>query len=214
MGTLAWWLVAIAGGIGCVFLLWRWGSQRRSIPCPVWLRWLVELDNPFTKTSRAAVIVQHLDVRRGMCVLDVGCGPGRVTVPLAQAVGPAGRVVAIDLQDGMLERAREQVGRAKLENVWFVCADVGDAVVDTEAFDRAVLVSVLGEIPRREQALKKIFNALKPGGILSVTEVIFDPHYQSRKTITRLAVAVGYQIGAAYGNRFAFTLNLQKPSLV
>jgi len=41
-----------------------------------------------------------------------------------------------------------------------------------------VLVTVLGEVPDREAALREIFDALKPGGILSVTEIIFDPHFQ------------------------------------
>lgn len=42
--------------IALVAVLWRLASRRRSLPCPVWLRWLVELDNPFTKTNRAPLI--------------------------------------------------------------------------------------------------------------------------------------------------------------
>ena len=54
-------------------------------------------------------------------------------------------------------------------------------------FDRAVLVTVLGEIPGREAALREIFEALRPGGILLVEETIRDPHFQTRSTVTRLA---------------------------
>ncbi len=79
--------------------------------------------------------------------------------------------------------------------------------------DRALLVTVLGEIPDREAALSQIFQALKPGGILSVTEIIFDPHYQSRSTVLRLASAAGFQEKAFFGNRIAFTLNFEKPSI-
>jgi hypothetical protein len=43
-----------------IAVMWRFASRRRSLPCPVWLRWLVELDNPFTATNRASVIIQHL----------------------------------------------------------------------------------------------------------------------------------------------------------
>ncbi|MEW6543908.1 MAG: hypothetical protein AB1411_09895 [Nitrospirota bacterium] len=53
---------------------WLFVSCRQSLPCPVWLRWCVELDNPFTKTNRAAVIVDHLGLQPGMTVLDLGCG--------------------------------------------------------------------------------------------------------------------------------------------
>ena len=54
-------------------------------------------------------------------------------------------------------------------------------------FDRALLVTVLGEIPDRDAALRAIFDALKPGGILSITEILRDPHYQRRTTVLRLA---------------------------
>ena len=81
-----------------------------------------------------------------------------------------------------------------------------------EPSDRALLVTVLGEIPNREAALKEIFDALKPGGILSVTEVIYDPHFQSRDTILKLAGSAGFKEKAFFGNRYAFTLNLEKPT--
>lgn len=44
--------------IALVATLWRLASRRQSLPCPFWLRWLVELDNPFTKTNRAKFIAQ------------------------------------------------------------------------------------------------------------------------------------------------------------
>ena len=78
----------VAATVAAVALGWRFASRRRSLPCPVWLRWMVELDNPFAPVCRARAIVEHLDLAPGMTVLDGGCGPGRVTVPLARAVGP------------------------------------------------------------------------------------------------------------------------------
>jgi len=194
-----------------VFAAWRLASRRRSLPCPVWLRWLVELDNPFTRTNRAAVIVGHLGVRPGMTVLDAGCGPGRLTVPLARAVGEGGEVVALDLQAGMLRRAEEKVRAAGLANVRFLQAGLGDGRLERDRFDRAVLVTVLGEVPDREAALRDLFGALKPGGVLSVTELVFDPHFQRRGTVARLAAAAGFREKAVFGNRVAYTLHLEKP---
>jgi hypothetical protein len=66
------------GGVGLtvlVFITWHLASRRHSIPCPVWLRWFVEMDNPFTRTNRAAVIVEKLNQQPGVVILDVGCGP-------------------------------------------------------------------------------------------------------------------------------------------
>jgi SAM-dependent methyltransferase len=87
-----------------VVITWRLASRRHSLPCPVWLCWLVEIDNPFTKTNRAKFIVETLALAlsKGMTALDAGCGPGRLTVPLAKGVGPNGCVVALDIQPGML----------------------------------------------------------------------------------------------------------------
>lgn len=59
--------------ITSIAVIWRLASRRQSLPCPVWLRWMVELDNPFTKTNRAAEIIRHLNLQPGMTVLDAGC---------------------------------------------------------------------------------------------------------------------------------------------
>jgi SAM-dependent methyltransferase len=216
MATIVYIIFGLVGVIALVAAGWRLASRRYTLPCPVWLRWFVEFDNPFTGTDRADVIVRHLDLQPGMKVLDIGCGPGRLTIPIARQVGPQGEVVAIDLQPGMLRRARQKAQAAGLNNVRFLQAGVGagaagDGILQAGRADRALLVTVLGEIPNREAALKEIFNALKPGGILSVSEVIFDPHYQSRGTVVRLAGAVGFREKAFFGNRAAFTLNLEKP---
>ena len=73
-------------------------------------------------------------------------------------------------------------------------------------------MTVLGEIPDRESALKEIHSALKPGGILSVTEVIFDPHFQRRESVLRLAQAAGFRERNFFGRSLAYTLHLEKPA--
>jgi ubiquinone/menaquinone biosynthesis C-methylase UbiE len=204
-------LLGVVGVFLAIGITWRLASRRRSLPCPVWLRWFVELDNPFTPTHRAATIIEHLELEPDMEVLDVGSGPGRVAVPLAQRV-PQGEVVAIDIQEGMLRRAKEKAESAHVSNIRFVQAGAGEGKLGRNRFDRALLVAVLGEIPNQRAALQEVFDALKPGGVLSVTEVIFDPHFQSRGKVTRLAEAVGFREHRFFGTRLAFTLNLQKPA--
>jgi SAM-dependent methyltransferase len=210
LSTAAYIFATFACVVALVLAAWL-GLSRRSVPCHVWLGWLVELDSPFTRTNRAKVIIDRSDIRPGMAVLDVGCGPGRLTVPLARRVGEHGLVVAVDVQAGMLDRAREKARAANLTNVRFVHAPAGAADLDHDAFDRALLVTVLGEIPDRNAALKEIFSALRPGGLLSVTEVIFDPHFQSRSGVARRAGAVGFREQARHGGRLAFTLIVRKP---
>ena len=212
MATIAYILLGLLGAVALVAILWRLASRGRSVPCPASLSWLVELDNPFTKTNRAATIVERLDVRPGMAILDLGCGPGRLTIPIAREVGPAGKVVAMDIQSGMLQRAQEKARAANLTNIEFLQAGAGEGKLGRDRFDSSLLVTVLGEIPDRERALREIFYALKPGGLLSVTEIIFDPHFQSRQTVARLARSVGFRETTFHGNRIAFTLNFEKPA--
>lgn len=201
----------VAAAVAAVALGWRFASRRRSLPCPVWLRWMVELDNPFAPVCRARAIVEHLDLAPGMTVLDGGCGPGRVTVPLARAVGPRGEVVALDLQQGMLDRARASAEAAGLANVRFLRAGLGEGALEEGRFDRALLVMVLGEIPDRERALAELFRALRPGGILSVTELVCDPHFQRRRTLAGLAEAAGFRERAFFGGSLAYTIHFERP---
>lgn len=102
-------------GLGIITLIWRLSSRRHSLPCPSWLGWMVEMDNPFTKVNRARVIVGLLELMPGMKALDAGCGPGRLTLPLAEAVGPQGEVTALDIQEEMLARVRAKVQSAGLQ---------------------------------------------------------------------------------------------------
>jgi len=195
-----------------IFASWRFASRRQSLPCPVWLRWLVELDNPFTKTNRSAVIIEHLDLQPGMSVLDMGCGPGRVAIPVAQKVGKLGKVVAVDIQAGMLRRAEEKATKAGINNIEFIQAGAGEGKLVKSQFDRALLITVLGEIPNREMAVEEIYEALKPGGILSITEIIFDPHFQRQSTVRKIAQQIGFREKAIFGNGMAYTLHFEKPT--
>jgi len=79
-------------------------------------------------------------------------------------------------------------------------------------FDRALLVTVLGEIPDRVAALQEIRGSLKPGGLLSVTEVFPDPHYQRRDTVRQLAQQAGLEVRETYGTWRAHTTNLARPA--
>jgi ubiquinone/menaquinone biosynthesis C-methylase UbiE len=204
-------LIAVVVTIALIVTTWRLASSRHSLPCPVWLRWLVEIDNPFTKTNRAAFIVETLALAPGMTVLDAGCGPGRLTVPLARGVGTSGRVVALDIQAGMLARAKTKAEAAGLANIDFINAGLGDGKLPANRFDRAVLVTVLGEIPDRRAAVAELFNALAPGGIFAVVEVIFDPHFQTRSSVTDLAVSAGFRERTFFGHRLAYVIHFEKP---
>jgi ubiquinone/menaquinone biosynthesis C-methylase UbiE len=196
-----------------ILFLWRFLSTKYTLPCPTWLGWLVERDNPFTKIHHAATIIEHLKLGPGMTVLDVGCGPGRVTIPAAVKVGQSGEVVAMDIQEGMLEKVKEKAQKLNLKNIKYFHAALGENKLEKNKFDKVILVTVIGEIPKREEALKEIFDSLKPSGILSVTELIFDPHFQKRSVVINLATSVGFEEKERFGNAIAYTLHFVKPEI-
>ncbi|NMB55244.1 MAG: methyltransferase domain-containing protein [Leptolinea sp.] len=197
------------GLIGAVAVAWRLVSRLRPFPCPPWLGWLLE--NPLTRGMNANLLIRRAGLKPGMRILDAGCGPGRVTVPAAEAVGEKGEVIALDIQPAMLDLTRKRVKAARMENVRYMLSALGENMLPENRFDRAFLVTVMGEIPDKLAAMQEIAASLKPGGVLSITEILLDPHYQSLKAIRLLAHRVGLIESAVYGNRFTYTVNLRKP---
>ena len=194
-----------------IAVIWRFSSNRTSIPCPAWLGWLVELDNPILRNNSAREIISHLELRPGLKVLDFGCGPGRLTIPIAKQIGLSGTVTAFDTQPAMLERVRVKADLENLGNIEFVHGAAGEGKLGNNQYDRVLLVTVLGEIPDKKIFAKEIIDSLKSGGLLSVTETIADPHFQSRKNVTDVIKEAGFTEKGFFGNKISFTMIFEKP---
>lgn len=155
---------------------------------------------------------KQLALQPGMNVIDVGCGSGRVAIKLAPLVSPTGSVLGIDVNVGRIQRAEQRGQPLRIKNLRFEQAGAGEGKLPSQSFDRAILSAVLGEMTNREAALAEIFQALKPTGLLSITEGFLDPHHQSLEQIRHLAQAVGFVEESCAGNRWLFTVNLLKPT--
>ena len=94
-------------------------------------------------------ILNRLDLRTGMRVLDVRCVSGRLSVPAARRVGSQGHVVALDPRADELRTLEERARSAGLTNIRTVHRAIEAAALDANVFGRAVLVAVLGEIRDR-----------------------------------------------------------------
>jgi ubiquinone/menaquinone biosynthesis C-methylase UbiE len=192
-----------------LFVGWLW--RRERWPCPPWLVPLLE--NPYVQVvAGAALLLDRAGVAPGMRVLDAGCGPGRLTLPAAERVGAAGSVLAVDIEPRMLERLRERVAARGVRNVETLEAGLGDGRLPAGRFDVAFLVTVLGEIRDAPAALREIHLALRPGGVLSVTEVLPDPHYQPVARVRALAAAAGFTEERYFPGAVSFTWNFAKPA--
>jgi ubiquinone/menaquinone biosynthesis C-methylase UbiE len=156
-------------------------------------------------------VLAHLALQEGMSVVDVGCGDGRLSLQIAKRVGPNGAVFGIDMRPWRIRRAVQRAQKAFAGQVHFTHAAVGEGGISALHVDRAVLVTVLGEMADSPAALVELFQALKPGGMVGITEVILDPHYQNRAHVRALAEAAGFHIDACPGNWLAFTMLVSKP---
>ncbi|MGB3683443.1 MAG: methyltransferase domain-containing protein, partial [Rubrobacteraceae bacterium] len=90
--------------------------------------------------------------------------------------------------------------------------DVTDAPLETDCYDLAFLVTVFGEIPDRDRAVRRLRDALKPGGTLSITEVFGDPHYQRYADLERRCLAAGLEPAGRHGSPLFYTANFRRPS--
>lgn len=190
-------------------LWWRWVSRRHSMPCPTFFAGALEspLMNWLISTQTT---LDRIGLRPGQRVLEVGPGPGRLLIPAARRVLPGGEVIGLDIQPGMIERLKARAAQAGVSNLTPILGDATQSHFPPHYFDVIYFCTVLGEIPDRAAALHQCQAALKPGGLLSITEIFPDPHYQSRTTVQRLAESVGFQLQAIHGSWYFFTANFVK----
>ena len=113
-----------------------------------------------------ALLLDRLRLVGGEHVLEIGCGTAAVTLPLAQAVGERGRVVAVDISEPMLEVGRQRVAESGLRNVTLLLGDAQVFAFEPAAFDIATSRMGVMFFAEPVTAFRNIRGALKPGGRL------------------------------------------------
>jgi SAM-dependent methyltransferase len=115
----------------------------------------------------AAFLAPHL--RRGMRLIDCGCGPGSITVDLARAVAP-GEAIGVDLRENALRQARTLARERGIANMAFHTATVYHLPYADGSFDAAFASAVLQHLAAPLAALKEVRRVLKPGGIIGIAD--------------------------------------------
>jgi protein-L-isoaspartate O-methyltransferase len=204
--------VGAAGGVllGSA-IAWRYAARRWQLPCPTVFGWVLE-SGIREVVCPTPLVIERMGVRAAMRVLEVGPGVGYLSVPVAQRLGETGRLVALEIQPQMARRTRARVGAHGLGNVEVRVGDVTRAPLEPATYDLAFLVTVLGEIPDRDEAISRLRETLRPGGVLSFTEIIGDPHYQRYTDLERRCTSAGLERAGRYGSWISYTANFRRPS--
>jgi len=124
--------------------------------------------------------VERLHLSPGARVLDVASGTGASALPAAEAVGPEGRVIAVDLAENMLERARAKASARSLGNIEFRIDDMTALGYPDAGFDAVVCVFGVFFVPDMKALVAELWRMVKPRGKLAITTWgprIFEPMY-------------------------------------
>ncbi|MBI4721765.1 MAG: methyltransferase domain-containing protein [Candidatus Stahlbacteria bacterium] len=159
-------------------------------------------------------LIHRSGIREGIQVLELGCGSGAFTTFVARTVGENGKVYALDIQPKMLKQLEQKLSKTEnkdIKNVELIHGDAYKLPFDNNSLDLAYMVTVLQEIPDRHKALQEIKRVLKPGGMLAVTEHLFDPDYALKSTTIKLCQEVGFVLDEALGSIWNYTVRVKKP---
>ncbi|MER5635848.1 methyltransferase domain-containing protein [Kitasatospora sp. NPDC002227] len=121
-----------------------------------------------TAADSAAYLLPEL--RPGQALLDVGCGPGTITADLAEAVGPTGRVVAVDRSAEVLAQAAEYAAGRGLSNIVFEVADIQELPYQDGEFDVVHAHQVLQHVADPVRGLRELCRVTAPGGVVGVRD--------------------------------------------
>jgi len=120
-----------------------------------------------TADKSAAFFLPYL--KQGMSLLDCGCGPGTITIGIAETVAP-GRVVGIDLYEPRLEQARALAAERGANNLSFQVASVYELPFEDDTFDAAFENEMLEHIDDPEKAAREIHRVVRPGGVFGARD--------------------------------------------
>jgi ubiquinone/menaquinone biosynthesis C-methylase UbiE len=140
-----------------------------SYVCPWWAASFA-LNAPFRRWIHDPRKIVGPYVKPGMTVLEVGCGIGWFTIPMAKMVGEGGKVIAVDLQPRMLQMLRRRAEKAGVTaQIDFRQCEQNRLGVDAQA-DFALVFAMLHEVPDQRRLLVEVFDCLKPGDKLLLAE--------------------------------------------
>ena len=152
------------------------------------------LDNSFRRWLHNPQKILKPYIKQGMSVLDLGCGPGVFTVEIAKLVGEAGKVVAADLQDGMLEIVGGKITGTTLKKrvVLHKCQE--NSIGLTGKVDFILALWMVHEVPDHDRLFEELKSILKPDGKIYIIEPKFHVSRSAFQKMSDRLIRTGFKI--------------------
>lgn len=132
------------------------------------IRWLERPERE--QEEGLSLLIECLSIKPGMVVADIGAGSGVISVRLAKEVGPKGTVLAVDIQQEMLDALAINCKRLEIDNIEPILGDVRSPKLNPGTVDLVVMVDVYHEFNYPYEMLSEIAKSLKPGGRVAFVE--------------------------------------------
>jgi ubiquinone/menaquinone biosynthesis C-methylase UbiE len=165
--------------------------SREDHTCPWWL--CFTFDNPVRGLIQNPFKILNGFVKPGDTILDIGPGMGYFTFPLSQMAGAEGKVIALDIQEGMLKRLEKKILKNKSENIKVKLYDGNKFNLD-ERFDFALLFWMYHEVNNKPVFIREIASVMKKNAIILIAEPKIHVNRKKFDDSIRMLTEAGFKI--------------------
>jgi ubiquinone/menaquinone biosynthesis C-methylase UbiE len=165
---------------------------KNSRICPAGIAW--SLDNSVRRFFQNPQGILRPYILKGMTVLDLGCGPGFFSIEIAGMLNGAGKVIAADIQEGMLDRVRKKIEGTELEQRLEIYKCESDRIGITEKVDFILAFWMIHEVPDQDKLFRELKSILKPRGEIYIAEPVFHVSERSFNEMLNIIRNTGFEI--------------------
>ena len=184
-------------------------TSEKNRVCPV--EFSNSLDNKIRRCLQNPQKILKPFINEGMKVLDIGCGPGFFSIELAKMVGNSGKVFAVDLQEGMLQKIRDKIKGTELEERIILIKSEQDRFTVPEKVDFILAFYMVHEVPDKNKLFEALINILNDKGqFLLVEPKLFHVSQKEFSTTLQIAEKAGFKINKGPKLLFSFSAILNK----